>query len=205
MLTHSSCIKVVHPINSIALETKMNHLLKLWAIDKFPEADPCLIIRTWFAYPCLFSLGMQSGKEMECESTVWDRWWFAYDERWTNHMRRRGTHIQVNDSKFEYNGVWVNLTYSGRHMKSHLIILCCGVMLYQYQSLDSKQRQEKEVHGPSNTSSPLRTEIHLNVDVLIVTCYGQALRLQVLLPSIYYIPWLYIGSLWSLVSRLVWF
>ena len=83
MLTHSSCIKVVHPINSIALETKMNHLLKLWAIDKFPEADPCLIIRTWFAYPCLFSLGMQSGKEMECESTVWDRWWFAYDGHWT--------------------------------------------------------------------------------------------------------------------------
>ena len=40
-----------------------------------------------------------------------------------------------------------------------------------------KTTQEKEVHGPSNTWSPSRREMHLNVDVLIITSYGQPLHL----------------------------
>ena len=40
-----------------------------------------------------------------------------------------------------------------------------------------KTTQEKEVHGPSNTWSPSRKQMHLNFEVVIVTCYGQALHL----------------------------
>ena len=99
------------------------------------------------------------------------------------------------DFKFTY---WYNnILLSGTHRHTHpplSLLLTNSINTYtfiwkrqhQYQPLEAKERQEKELHGLRNTWSPLRTEMHISVDVPIVTCCGQALHLQILSPSIYY-------------------